>query len=227
MNLNWAIALCCATGAVASDLYGRRISNRWLAVCGVAALAAQAAQGAYLSALLGGLIGGLALIVPFWLGGMGAGDVKLLAVVGVALGVAGAVTVSLCTAIAGGVLAVLVRYDVGRSRAWLGTPWRAQTGARRAVRLATQADVLGLASAAHTVQTVGPSVPTQLDGRTGAAPTVAESTAALPIVAEPTAAPPSALPAGAPATLTVTLPYAAAVWLGLGGALVMRLAVGA
>ena len=202
MDLNWAVALCCATGAVASDIQERKISNRWLAVCSVAAFTVQAAQGAYLSAAIGGLVGGMALTVPFWLGGIGAGDVKLLAVMGVALGFPGIVAVLLCTAVAGGVLAVFVRYDVGRARQWLGTPWRVtirRTTAHRAGR--------GMRAAA--AQPAGP---------TDAVPADAVPPAAVPSVARPVCA-----SAAAP----VSLPYALAVWLGLGGVFALRLAVGA
>ncbi len=221
MDLNWAVALCCATGAVVSDIQERKISNRWLAVCAVAAFTVQAAQGAYLSAAIGGLVGGLALTVPFWLGGIGAGDVKLLAVVGMVLGFPGIVAVLLCTAVAGGVLAVLVRYDVGRARQWLGTPWR--------VTLRRAAHCSGRGMYAAAAQPVGPPAAVPVDAAqaaTALSDAVPPATA-LSAIVPADAAPAAARPVCASAVAPVSLPYALAVWLGLGGVFALRLAVGA
>jgi len=65
---------------------------------------------------VGGLLVGLAcLLGPFLLGGMGGGDVKLMAAVGTCLGVRGAVYAVVDTALAGGVLALgaLARHRFG------------------------------------------------------------------------------------------------------------------
>jgi prepilin peptidase CpaA len=78
-----------------------------------------AAAGCMWSAAHGGLAGagssvlgwavGLALFLPFFvLGGMGGGDVKLLAAIGAWAGPAGALQTALWAALAGGVLAVAV-----------------------------------------------------------------------------------------------------------------------
>ena len=207
MDVEWAVALVCATGAAATDLHGRRISNRWLLVCALAAAALQAAHGAYLPALLGGVVGGAVLIVPFWLGGMGAGDVKLLAAVGLALGLSGVILVALLTAVAGGVLALLVRWNIGQAAGWLGTPhrewmargeWRpGRTWSRNRER-SPRGEWTG--SREGTVSE--PSVRTWQGPSDGAAP-------------------------GATIARRATIPYAVAVWLGLAGTVAVRLAVGA
>lgn len=57
--------------------------------------------------LLGLFIGFLILVIPFILGGIGAGDVKLLMALGAFLGVKKIISVGLCSGIAGGVLALL------------------------------------------------------------------------------------------------------------------------
>ncbi len=59
------------------------------------------------SALAGAAVGGVVLGLFYLLGGMGAGDVKLMAAVGALLGWPLAVAALLCTAIAGGVLALV------------------------------------------------------------------------------------------------------------------------
>jgi prepilin peptidase CpaA len=66
-----------------------------------------------LTSLLGCVIG-LALFLPlFVLGGMGGGDVKLLAAVGAWLGPVGALRAALWASLAGGVLAVIVGISSG------------------------------------------------------------------------------------------------------------------
>lgn len=57
--------------------------------------------------LLGLLMGLVILLIPFILGGIGAGDVKLMMALGAFLGVKKIVAVGLCSGIAGGVLALL------------------------------------------------------------------------------------------------------------------------
>jgi Type IV leader peptidase family. len=57
--------------------------------------------------LEGGLLGLLIFLPFYWLGGMGAADLKLLGLVGVYLGPQGVLYSALYTALAGGVLALL------------------------------------------------------------------------------------------------------------------------
>lgn len=63
-------------------------------------------EGWYLS-LLGLLTGLLILLIPYILGGIGAGDVKLLMALGAFLGVEKIIPVGLCSGVAGGVLSLL------------------------------------------------------------------------------------------------------------------------
>jgi prepilin peptidase CpaA len=120
---------------------------KWVAVGGIAALAAisdvrtgrvpnvltfgamagglvfstiQAGGSGLVTSLLGGLVG-LALFFPlFALGGMGGGDVKLLAAIGTWLGPFGALQAALWASLTGGVLAIIV----GLSRGYLSAALR-------------------------------------------------------------------------------------------------------
>jgi prepilin peptidase CpaA len=116
-------------GAVWSDLRARRIPNR-LVVCGaLAGLALQvllpAGAGLYgtpfgalgLGAGLAGLGAGLALLLPMYmLGTLGAGDVKLLAMIGTFLGPHQVLGAALLTLVAGGVLSLAVALYLGQLR---------------------------------------------------------------------------------------------------------------
>jgi prepilin peptidase CpaA len=95
--------------AALSDLRRRKIPNRLTYPAMLIGLLLHLADRGVDGALfgLGGLFAGLGLlIVPYLLGGMGAGDVKLLAAVGAFTGAAGAFYSFLYTALAGGVYAV-------------------------------------------------------------------------------------------------------------------------
>ena len=93
------------------DLWSRRVPNKLtlgVAVLGVI-LAALGLSGLSLVAALGGLAVGLLLMLPgHVIGATGAGDVKLLAAIGTLLGPSGIVMAFLYSAIAGGVLALIV-----------------------------------------------------------------------------------------------------------------------
>ena len=105
-----AVALC--GGAAATiDLRTRRVPNQLtasIAALGLA-LAAWHASGVTVAGALAGLALGLLLMLPGHLiGATGAGDVKLFAAIGTLLGPTHIVMAFLYTAIAGGVLAVIV-----------------------------------------------------------------------------------------------------------------------
>jgi prepilin peptidase CpaA len=102
-----------ATGVVAiiTDLATRRVPNvLTFGTAGVALIFALATKGwAGLALALGGWAVGCALFLPwFLLGGMGAGDVKLLAGFGAWLGPGAAVWAALYAGVAGGPMALVV-----------------------------------------------------------------------------------------------------------------------
>ena len=93
------------------DLWTRRVPNKLtlsLAALGVT-LAALGLSGLSPMAALGGVVVGLLLMLPgHVIGATGAGDVKLLAAIGTLLGPSGIAVAFLYSAIAGGVLALIV-----------------------------------------------------------------------------------------------------------------------
>jgi prepilin peptidase CpaA len=105
--LAWiAIILGCA--AAADDLRRRRISN-WISVSGIAGgLIYHTVRHGLRGlgwALAGTVIGFAIFLVVYALGGMGGGDLKLMAAFGAILGPAGIFTAALLAAIAGGLMA--------------------------------------------------------------------------------------------------------------------------
>ena len=114
-----ALALC----ASISDLKSRRVSNALtFGAAGLALVIHFALTGwsGFLSAGAGWATG-FALFFPlFVLGGMGAGDVKLLAAVGAWLGPWGALWAALYAALAGGLMALAV----SRSHGYTGKAFR-------------------------------------------------------------------------------------------------------
>jgi prepilin peptidase CpaA len=121
-----AVVLVVAVVAVVSDLRSRRIPN-WLTF-GAAVFAV--AYGTFTSGVSGlgasvaGWLAGAALFFPlFALGGMGAGDVKLLAALGAWLGPAESVWVAMFAAMAGGVLGLAVAIVRGYLRTAISNLW--------------------------------------------------------------------------------------------------------
>ena len=98
--------------ACAFDLRQRRIPNRLLALALIGALVlhlALAPASALLTTLLAGFGLGLLMFLPLYLlGGMAAGDVKLMATVGAFLGPALVFQAALATYVCGGVLALVI-----------------------------------------------------------------------------------------------------------------------
>ena len=101
-------ALLLATAGAVSDVRSGRIPN-WLTFGGLMSgllLRLSLQNWIGLGTAAGGaLVGGGIFFVLFMIGGMGAGDVKLMAAVGAWVGIAHALAVLLVTAIAGGILA--------------------------------------------------------------------------------------------------------------------------
>jgi prepilin peptidase CpaA len=105
------LALLAGLGAaVTTDLWRHRIPNSLVLGCLLTALVLQSVAGSWLglgTALLGAATGLICFLPFYMLRGMGAGDVKLLAVVGAFLGPKGALLAALAALIAGGVGSIL------------------------------------------------------------------------------------------------------------------------
>lgn len=105
-------------GASAFDLSHRRVPNLLTLSGAIAAVIFSLTGIAEISlsqALLGGIVGLALFIVPYAIGQMGAGDVKLLSMCGLYLGIMPVITAALYTMVAGGVLALfyLCRIRIG------------------------------------------------------------------------------------------------------------------
>lgn len=125
-DANAIAAVALGIWATAADLRTRRIPNGLTFGAAAVAFAFFLATGgipAFTASLAGwGL--GLALFMPFFLlGGMGAGDVKLLAAFGAWLGPWQVVWTALYGAVAGGVLAVALALGSGYLREALRNIW--------------------------------------------------------------------------------------------------------
>lgn len=146
-----------AAGMIAAaviDIRTRRIPNELTAAMtgiGIGLSAAGVSGVPVWSSILGFAIG-LALMMPgHVLGATGAGDVKLMAATGAILGPAGVVTAFLFTAIAGGVLAVVVAARRQRLSATLA-------GTGRLVAGSTDARVLLRSAPAASRFAYGPAI---------------------------------------------------------------------
>jgi len=124
----------CLTACVL-DLRYRRIPNILTAVAALGGVIFAAALGGLSGAglsLAGCILGGALFFPLFALGGLGAGDVKLVAAIGAWLGPLDVMWVCLFAAMAGGVLAVVVALMRGYARnllnnmRFIGTYWRTQ-----------------------------------------------------------------------------------------------------
>lgn len=107
--------------AVGHDFRHRRIPNSLVAAGMLAAMAcAGAADGIGLRLALAGMALGLLSLLPLYaLGGLGAGDVKLMAMVGAFIGPQGMPLALLATLLAGGALTLTVTLCQGTTRQML------------------------------------------------------------------------------------------------------------
>lgn len=107
-------------GAVIYDLVSHRLPNYYLLLGVPVALVLQAWSAGWAGVLAGGtgLLTGFAVFLPFYvIGGMAAGDVKLMAVIGSFLGAIGAFWAGACSLMVGaflGVLYLLYKGQLGR-----------------------------------------------------------------------------------------------------------------
>lgn len=121
----WAV-LGVSAGACLTDLRTRRIPNVLTFAAAGAALVFAGVTGGWagLGLALAGWAVGCALFLPFFLlGGMGAGDVKLLAALGAWLGPSMAFWVAIYAGLAGGPLAVGVALASGYLKESLTNLW--------------------------------------------------------------------------------------------------------
>ena len=119
LTVKSAIAIGVGLVACVTDLRSRRIPNVLTFGAAAAGLVYGGVTGGWSGlggAALGWLIGAAAFIVPFALGGLGGGDVKLLGALGAWLGPADAIWVALYTGVAGGVMALAVAVASGYLR---------------------------------------------------------------------------------------------------------------
>jgi prepilin peptidase CpaA len=105
------IAAVVGVAAIIDDLSRRKISNWIPSSAFVAGVVLQTIQGGWRgagAALLGALTGGGVFLIFYLLGGMGGGDIKLMAGFGAVLGVKRLLEAALWTAGCGGVMALVV-----------------------------------------------------------------------------------------------------------------------
>ena len=105
----YAVAIFIGGAAVVEDLARRTISNLWPVAALAGGIACQMLASGWSglgAALLGAVAGFLVFLVFYLLGGMGGGDVKLMAGFGALLGTGRLLQAALFTAAVGGVLAL-------------------------------------------------------------------------------------------------------------------------
>ena len=119
MRLTDVIAVGIALAACAFDLRTRRIPNALTLTAALAALifsAATAGAGSAASSLTGWTVATVIWLPVYALGGMGAGDVKLIAAIGAWLGPVDVLHAALYAAIAGAVMALILALVRRRTR---------------------------------------------------------------------------------------------------------------
>ena len=130
MTLFGVVALGVGLVACVTDVRSRRIPNLLTFGAAIAAVIVHAAIGGWQGAggALAGWAVGCALFVPFFvLGGMGAGDVKLLAALGAWLGPRDALWLAFYASLAGGVTALGMALAHGYLRTALRNVWNLLT----------------------------------------------------------------------------------------------------
>ncbi|MCR3923587.1 MAG: prepilin peptidase [Firmicutes bacterium] len=108
------------TICVVTDLRERKIYNKVILAGLVVALIANIVLYGFLSAMMlvfsGMFTGIILLIVPFLLGGLGAGDVKMLGMIGAFTGTTMTVHIFFASALVGGIFALFTLLKEGRFR---------------------------------------------------------------------------------------------------------------
>jgi prepilin peptidase CpaA len=96
---------------VVTDVRERKIYNNILLPFFLLALLYSFYNGGltgFTFAIVGSIVGFSILLVPYFMGGMGAGDVKLLAVIGAIKGTAFVITTAVYMALIGGIIAIVL-----------------------------------------------------------------------------------------------------------------------
>ncbi len=110
MNAQMLVALITGLAACGDDLVRRQVSN-WICLfafaAGISCLSASRGWHGLSSSLLGAASGFAVFAVFYWLGGMGGGDIKLMAGMGAIVGVERILAAALWTAACGGLLAAV------------------------------------------------------------------------------------------------------------------------
>ena len=120
------IVLLVAAAACVSDVRHRRIPNVLTFGSAAAALlfhGLAGGTGGLVMAVEGWAVGAAIFVLPFFLRGLGGGDVKLVAALGAWLGPSDALWLAVYTGIAGGVLALVVAVGRGYLRQALRNIW--------------------------------------------------------------------------------------------------------
>jgi prepilin peptidase CpaA len=126
IDTNSFCAICVGSAACVTDLRSRRIPNvlTFGAAAGAVVFHTVAPGGeGFLSATAGWLVGVAVMFLPFALGGLGGGDVKLLGALGAWLGPANALWLGLYAGMAGGAMAVVVALCTGYARQAFTNVW--------------------------------------------------------------------------------------------------------
>lgn len=115
-----AASLLCASIGAGYDIKSRRVPNRLTGPAFLAGLLLHFGLDGWAglgSATAAGLIAGSVFLIFYLAGGMGAGDVKLIAAVAALAGLPRVTPLLILTALAGGVLAVVLALSRGRLKA--------------------------------------------------------------------------------------------------------------
>ena len=116
-SMTTGLACCCGLAGACTDLRSRRIPNLLTGPAMVVGLLLHLAAGGWkgcTGSLLALLLCGSIFFAFHLAGGMGAGDVKLIAAEACLLGLPNAASLLLCTAISGGVLALALAVRAGK-----------------------------------------------------------------------------------------------------------------
>ena len=114
-----AVSLTLAMASTVTDLRTRRIPNALSGSAFLLALSLHLPAGGMpeaIKSLAAAVLCGLVFLLFYLAGGMGAGDVKLIAAQGALLGLANVVPLLAFTAIAGGIMALVVAFRRGQVR---------------------------------------------------------------------------------------------------------------